>query len=280
MEVVDRGGRGMRRMGPLARGQVSPTPAPDGHLFPNVVVLASGFSGDVTNSGAADSIASGMLGRPPRLETSKLETGGRLCGRGQRGKNGSWRLFHLHHQVRLQFLPIIATTTLVFGCSLDPAQDDLSESPTGRVFGGPSEDPLFTPYQGEWRLEFREFDPVQEDVAISGGPDISINGHIIRFGSGMLVSELRLCQTRKTAGGIECEAWHHEDIHDPGDMQRADCKLRMNGESLELHWRIMSSGEFSDDPIIASSDYVPPDRSDDAESSIWWIETYSRKVAK
>ena len=174
----------------------------------------------------------------------------------------------------------VAGALAIGGCSHDTGHDHLSEPPMGRVFGGPSKDKIFEPYQGEWTLEGRTFDPPLERATISGGPDISINGHIIRFGSGMLVRELRLCQTRKTDVGIECEAWHHEDIHDPGDMQRADCRLRMNGDKLELHWRIADSGEFSDDPIIASSEYAPPDRQGNADMLTWWIETYTRKVAK
>ncbi len=182
--------------------------------------------------------------------------------------------------MQLRALTIAAVMIAVVGCLRDTAQDGLSNAPTGRVFGGPSNDPLFVPYQGDWALEERIFDPQLEGATISGGPDISVSGHVVRFVSGMLVRELRLCRTRKTKDGIECEAWHHEDIHDPGDMQRADCKLKMNGDKFELHWRIVNSGDFTDDPIIASPGYVPPDRQGSADTLTWWIETYSRKPAK
>lgn len=179
--------------------------------------------------------------------------------------------------MRTLFLFIAFLTTAVTGCVDNVGQDGLRDAPTGRVFGGPSRDIVFAPFQGEWILEGRIFDPPLEGATISGGPDISVNGHIIRFGAGMLVRELRLCQTRKADTGIESEAWHHEDIHDPGDMQRADCKLRITEDKLELHWRIAESGEFSDDPIIAASGYVPPDRQGNPDTLSWWIETYSRK---
>jgi len=183
--------------------------------------------------------------------------------------------------MRLRLLiVIIATALATSGCSFDGEQDGLNEPSTERVFGGPSKEKVFERYEGEWTLEGRTVDPPVEGAKISGGPDISITGHIVRFGSGMLVSELRLCQTRVTEDGIECEAWHHEDIHDPGDMQRADCRLRMNGDKLELHWRVVESGDFSDDPIIASSEYVPPDRQCNADTLTWWIETYARKSGK
>jgi hypothetical protein len=182
--------------------------------------------------------------------------------------------------MRVHILIIAAAAIAATGCSRDAAQGGLSEAPTDRVFGGPSEDALFAPYQGDWTLEDRTFDPPLKGATISGGPDISVNGHIIRFTSGILVSELRLCQTRETEDGIECEAWHHEDIHDPGDMQRADCKLRVKDDKLELHWRIVGSGDFTDDPIIASSEYVPPDRQDNPDTLTWWIEVYSQKPAK
>ena len=178
-------------------------------------------------------------------------------------------------------LPTLGTILLLTcGCSFDSSQEGLSDPPSGTVFGAPSKHELFAPFQGQWHFEERRFDPQPENVAISGGPDISITGHIIRFGSGMLIREIRLCQTRAADGGIECEGWHHEDIHDPGDMQRVDCKLRKRGDRLELHWRILPSGDFSDDPIIATPDYVPPDRSNDTDVPPWWIETYSPMNAK
>ena len=179
-------------------------------------------------------------------------------------------------RIRTLFV-IVVSAFAIAGCSGDASHNGLKEPPTGQVFGGPSKDALFAPYQGTWKLDGRTFDPPVEGTKISGGPDISINGHIIQFGSGMLVRELRLCQTRKTVDGIECEAWHHEDIHDPGDMQRADCRLRMIGDKLELRWRIATSGDFSDDPIIAGSDYVAPDRDADAKVLTWWVETYNQK---
>ena len=186
----------------------------------------------------------------------------------------------LKNKMQTQLLIVAAVLLAVTGCHRDAAEYGLADAPTGRVFGGPSRDAVFAPYQGDWKHEDRTFDPPLEGATISGGPDISINGHIIRFGTGMLVRELRLCQTRKTDAGIECEAWHHEDIHDPGDMQRADCKLRMRDDKLELHWRIADSGDFSDDLIIAAEDYVPPDRQGNPGTLSWWIETYSRKNAK
>ena len=171
----------------------------------------------------------------------------------------------------------VVTVTLLAGCSLDSGNDDFSEAPTGRVFGGPSDSALFTPYQGDWHFETRRLDPEPERNALTGGSDITVTGHIIRLG----YRELRLCQARKVERGIESEAWHHEDIYDPGDMQRADCKIYRKGDNLELHWRIVSSGNFSDDPIIASNDYSPPDRSKaDIDELTWWIETYSPKPAR
>lgn len=192
--------------------------------------------------------------------------------------------------MRIALLPAVAPLLVFFaGCSFDASQDDLSETSledslnepsTGRVFGGPSNDDLFAPFQGEWRFENRTFDPEPEHVAISGGPDISIHGHIIRLGSGVLVREIRLCQTRATDDGIECDAWHHEDIHDPGDMQRFECKLRKRGDNLELRWRLLPSAPFfSDDPIIAGSGYAPPDQPSASDDLPWWIETYSPKPA-
>ena len=49
-------------------------------------------------------------------------------------------------------LPVFALT-LITGCSFDAGQDGLNDAPTGRVFGGPSDNLLFAPYQGEWHFE-------------------------------------------------------------------------------------------------------------------------------
>ncbi len=58
----------------------------------------------------------------------------------------------------------------------------------------------------------------------------------------------------------------HGNESEPSD----DCKLRTVGDKLELHWRIEASSGFSDDPIIAASDYVLPDRPADIEILPWW----------
>lgn len=178
------------------------------------------------------------------------------------------------------FQVLIVAAFMIAGCSIDSTGDGLNEAPTGQVFGGPSNDEIFAPYQGEWALVDRTFDPPLAGSTITGGPDISITGHIIRFGTGTSARELRLCQTRRIDEGIECEAWHHENIGDPGDMQRADCKLQKVGDELKLAWRIAESGDFSNDPIIAAADYVLPNRQKVDPDMAWWVETYTRKTAK
>lgn len=172
------------------------------------------------------------------------------------------------------------------GCSTDTLQEGLDAPPTGRAFGGPVKHEALSPYQGNWRFVSSRTDPELAQAAISGGPDILIRGHIIRFDSDIPVSELRLCQIRETDTGIEAEAWSHEDINDPGDMHRADCVLKRNGEELELRWRIFAPGRmselspsFSDDPVIAADDYVPPGRTyGDPGVLPWWIKTYTSKT--
>lgn len=177
----------------------------------------------------------------------------------------------------MRWYTLVGFSMLAFspGCSIQSSQSGLSDAETGTVFGGPSTSELLTPYQGHWQFASRRFDPEPERIPFTGGPDISVTGHIIRFGSGILVSELRLCQVRSSDGGIDAEAWHHEDIHDPGDMQRADCRLSLVGDNLELHWRMVASDRFTDDPVIAPEDYVAPDRSGSAADLTWFIETYT-----
>lgn len=77
--------------------------------------------------------------------------------------------------MRIVSSPAIAGLLVLFsGCSFDSLQDDLSETsledsinepPNGRVFGGPSHDDLFAPFQGEWHFESRVFDPKPEHTA-------------------------------------------------------------------------------------------------------------------
>lgn len=183
--------------------------------------------------------------------------------------------------MRLRPLIAVILAALTGGaCSLEGEHLSLQDPPTGRVFGGPSNEEIFAPFQGEWSFEQRTLDPPLERGTISGGSDISISGHIIRFAVGPSAEEFRLCQTRATDDGIVCEAWHHEDIYDPGDMQRAECRLRRDGNKLVLHYRFAGSADFSDDPIIASPDYMPPNRDDEPAISPWWKEVYSRKSAE
>ena len=71
--------------------------------------------------------------------------------------------------------------------------------------------------------------------------------------------------------------WHHEDIHDPGDMERVECELQVTDNVLEFRWRMVADSGFSDDPVIAVADYRRPARSEKDVLTPWWIETYSKK---
>lgn len=173
------------------------------------------------------------------------------------------------------FFVLLAAVCTLGGCSNDGATDARSRVPTGRVQGGPSQDEIFAPFQGRWVFESRTWDPPIDGNRISGGPDLTFDGHIIKIADGP--SCMRLCQTRKVDGGIECEAWREEDINDPGDMQRAQCKLRIDGDKLQFHWRMVDTEDYTNDPIIAAADYVPPPRPTDANSP-WWLEVYTRKT--
>lgn len=166
--------------------------------------------------------------------------------------------------------------TCLAGCHDAPTGMRLSEPETGLVFGGPSSHELFEPYQGVWKWDKVKFEPADPNTEVTGGPDITIKGHIIRSGA----QEFRLCLARKAEQGVVCEAWHHEDIDDPGDMSRADCELVFKGEQLEFRHRIVGAGDFSDDPIIASAEYVAPERRGPEDRLRWWVETYSRKNSK
>jgi hypothetical protein len=163
------------------------------------------------------------------------------------------------------------------GCSIHPNGTGLADPPTGLVFGGPAMDAKLEPFQGVWKFESRRSEP-ETDGAVTGGPGITITGHIIRFGD--FPSEIRLCQIARDESGITAEGWHHEDIDDPGDMQRVECALQIKDESLELRWRMVPDAGFSDDPVIAAPDHVRPVHPPDAEVTPWWIETYSRKDAR
>ena len=167
----------------------------------------------------------------------------------------------------------LALVVTIAGCS---NQDVLNEPSDGLVFGGPSADQLFSKFQGEWQFSTREFDPELNPPPFTGGPDIRIVGHIIRFVANDGESELRLCQARKTDNGISCEGWFHEDISDPGDMQRVICSLRTTNEGIELRWRKLYDIGYSNDSVVAASDYVAPDYPASDKNPPWWVETYTK----
>ena len=174
-------------------------------------------------------------------------------------------------------LTIVSLLLLGGGCSLDSSVGELSDRPTGLVFGGPVMDSLLEPFQGGWEFKSRAIDPTPSGLQISGGADIAITGHIIRFGGRPLVGEFRLCQVTETEAGIKSDGWHHEDIHDPGDMERVECELQVKDNVLEFRWRMVADSGFRDDPVVAAADYRRPARPEKDVLMPWWIETYSKK---
>jgi hypothetical protein len=156
----------------------------------------------------------------------------------------------------------------------DPSTGSLTDKPTGNVFGGPLLDPLLEPYQGKWTITDRTIDPQPTGARISGGPPLNIVGHVIRLVAPPFEAELRLCLIREHESGIAAEGWFHEDIYDPGDMQRVDAFLLREGDNLRMRWRKRLAGDFSDDPVLAGSDATLPPTDSIAEMP-WWDETYA-----
>ena len=154
----------------------------------------------------------------------------------------------------------------------EPSTGSLDASPTGTVFGGPSTEPILKPFQGEWNFSDQTIDPPPTGARLSGGPSLRIVGHIIRFVAPPFESELRLCLVREHETGIVAEGWFHEDIHDPGDMQRVDAFLYRDGDNLRMRWRKRQSEEYSDDPVIGEPGVPSHEK---ASQMPWWDETYT-----
>ncbi|REK07875.1 MAG: hypothetical protein DWQ37_20950 [Planctomycetota bacterium] len=176
---------------------------------------------------------------------------------------------------RLGSVVLSAVLLLACGaCSRNAGEAFVDEPPTGLVFGGPVMHPALEPFQGTWKFESSQQDPMPAGTSISGGPDLTITGHILRFSVG--TREHRLCQITETEDGIRAAGWHHESYNDPGDMQRVECELKIQGDRLEHRWRMVPDTGYSDDPVIAAADYVAPTYSPDDEVTPWWIDSYSR----
>jgi len=70
------------------------------------------------------------------------------------------------------------------------------------------------------------------------------------------------------------EGWYHEDIYDPGDMQRVDVQMSIRDGKLRMRWHKRYSGEYSDDEVIAPVGFhstIAPDE----QADYWWIDTYT-----
>ncbi len=170
-------------------------------------------------------------------------------------------------------LALVSTLSGCTGGTTAQTQPGASPQPaTSEALQGPSQNEMFAPFRGQWKLESRTFDPPLERNTPLVGSDLHIDGHVIQLGSG--TTTLRLCQTRKVDGGIEGDAYR-VDTDEPGEVQRFECKLRIVDDKLEYRFRAVDDNPSVNDPIIASPDYVPPTRPLTPDAP-WWIETYSK----
>jgi hypothetical protein len=147
--------------------------------------------------------------------------------------------------------------------------DDPDDSP-----GGPSEPtPLLAPFQGAWQPDpdkslalalaatrpapTSSTPPAVAPVSPSRSmfathPEMKLTNNVAVL-NGLLWGEYRFFALHSHGDTVCGKAWHHEDRHDPGDMDKYLVRLRRVGGDLHFSYRVCEDSADPNDPDVATT---------------------------
>jgi len=163
---------------------------------------------------------------------------------------------------------LLVSTLLLLGCDRNSSNVSSPSSSSATGYGGsPAAAALPKPYQGKWNFNLqktlalwksqgvsqKELNEAQARTAITPlHPDMTLQGDIAILNGGAAEGEYAFYALHAHPQFACGKAWHHEDRHDPGDMDKYVVRLQRHDADLWLSARVPEDAADPSDPEVAS----------------------------
>jgi hypothetical protein len=172
----------------------------------------------------------------------------------------------------VQLRLVLFATLLALGCDRNPSNvsspssTGASNSPTG-YGGSPAAAALLQPFQGNWKFNLektlalwkskgasqKEIDEARAMTAIMPlHPDMALQGDVAVLKGTPGEGEYAFFALHAHPQFICGKAWHHEDRHDPGDMDKYVVRLQLHDAELWLSTRVPEDAADPADPEVTN----------------------------
>jgi hypothetical protein len=162
----------------------------------------------------------------------------------------------------------LLSTLLLLGCDRNSSNISAPSGSSATGYGGsPAAAALLKAYQGKWKfnpqktlalwksqgVSQKELNQAQALAAITPlHPDMTLQGDIAVLNGGPAEGEYAFYALHAHPQFLCGKAWHHEDRHDPGDMDKYVVRLQLHDADLWLSARIPEDAADPSDPEVAS----------------------------
>jgi hypothetical protein len=173
-----------------------------------------------------------------------------------------------------RYLPLILLAIVALGC--DQSASTSTSAPASSASGGASPAggstaanvPILAPFKGNWnyndaktmaywkaaKIPAAEIAAVQKMKQLAAAhPNMALGGDLaILHGPGPMEGQYQFYALHAHPQFICGKAWHHEDRHDPGDMDKYLVRLELKDTDLYLSIRAHQDAADPSDPEIVT----------------------------
>jgi hypothetical protein len=167
---------------------------------------------------------------------------------------------------------LLLVALLLLGCDRNPSgvsapsSAGSGSSPTG-YGGSPAAAALLQPFQGNWKFDLEKTLALWKSKGVSQNeidqaraltsivplhPDMALHADVAVLKGKPAEGEYAFFALHAHAQFICGKAWHHEDRHDPGDMDKYLVRLQLHDADLWLSARIPEDAADPADPEVAN----------------------------
>jgi hypothetical protein len=162
---------------------------------------------------------------------------------------------------------VVSLILVLAGCDKSPAGSASSPSSGSSGSSAAAAAPILQPFQGPWRFSLAKTLAYWQAKGVPASeiaqarataksfplhPDMSIQNDTAVL-PGMIEGEYRFFALHPHNQWVCGKAWHHEDRHDPGDMDKYYVRLEIQGADLHLSVRIPEDAADPADPDVTNT---------------------------